>query len=86
MNEPDLPSTKYPARKAGDEIIEISSIPDAELQCIDCIRQVLDIFFPESALRERERVLQYCQNRYADHAFPRRVFLPGTPRPPQGSL
>lgn len=88
MNPPDANSPIKP-HKGGDEVIEVPAVQDAELQCIDSIRQVLEIFFPASAEEERSRVLTYCLGRWSGGSDfgPRRVrrFFPGPP-PPGGLI
>ena len=67
-----------PPRKPGDEIIEIPNLPDAELQCIACLVQVLDLFLPlnrPELTGPRGRVLNYCVSRYGMSYS----FMPGGP-------
>ncbi len=66
MNPPEETPAPSP-HKPGDEILEIPAVHDAELQAIDCVRQVLELFFPDAAAHapERVRVLSYCMDRFA---------------------
>lgn len=49
----------------GDEIITVPALADGELQCIDCVRQALMMFYPDpDQAQQRHRVMKYCAERF----------------------